>query len=175
MEKEELLKKINKEMKRYINESTFISMKCRNKIIKILGEEFGVDLPLENFKTIDITILEDGDIMMRDIKYEVNSKMSSTEIEEAYHNFCIRADDILKRREINYYTMNDKNNYINLLIVLIFIVVFIVLGIYTFKSFIYGNYFNSIWLIAFVSSFLVPRVRDRFTQAFNFIKKKFKK
>ncbi len=31
---EEILKKINKEIKIYINESNFISIKCRNKIIK---------------------------------------------------------------------------------------------------------------------------------------------
>ena len=36
------LKKINNEIKDYINESNFISIKTRNKIIKTLGDEFDI-------------------------------------------------------------------------------------------------------------------------------------
>ena len=36
------LNKINNELKSYINEANFISTKCRDKIVKLLGEEFGI-------------------------------------------------------------------------------------------------------------------------------------
>jgi len=52
------LKKINNEIKDYINESNFISIKTRNKIIKMLGEEFDINFKLDNYQTIDVTILE---------------------------------------------------------------------------------------------------------------------
>ena len=46
---------INNEIKSIINESKFISIKLRNKIIKMLGNEFDISLPLENYENIDIT------------------------------------------------------------------------------------------------------------------------
>ena len=47
---------INNELKDYINESAFISNKCRNKVIAMLGEEFDIKFSLDNYKTIDVTI-----------------------------------------------------------------------------------------------------------------------
>lgn len=38
MNKEAELKKINTEIKVYINEASFISNSCRNKLIKMLGK-----------------------------------------------------------------------------------------------------------------------------------------
>lgn len=175
MEKEELLKKINKELKVYVNESTFISLKCRNKILKILGEEFSINLPLENFKTIDVTITKDGSIVMRGEEYKSSQKLTTEDIMERYEKFVEKADAILKRKEINYYNMNDKNNLINILLLLLIVVLFITLVIYAIKSFLIGNYFNCIWLFAFMSSWLVPGIRDRLEQAVNFIKRKFRK
>ena len=44
---------INNEIKSIINESKFISLKLRNRIIKMLGNEFDINLPLENYENID--------------------------------------------------------------------------------------------------------------------------
>ncbi len=175
MEKDELLKKINKEIKVYINESTFISIKCRNKILKILGEEFSVNLPLENFKTIDVYLTKDGSIMMRGEEYKALDTLTAEEIMERYERFVAKADVILKRKEINYYNMNDKNNLINIFVLLIMLAVLISLVIYAVKSISNGDYFNCIWLIAFMFSWMVPGIRDRIEQAINFIKRKLKK
>jgi len=46
-EQEATLKKINNELKGYINEAKFVSNKCRNKILKILASTFSVNIPLE--------------------------------------------------------------------------------------------------------------------------------
>lgn len=175
MEKGELLKKINKELKSYINESAFISLKCRNKILKILGEEFSVNLPLENFKTIDVSITKDGSIIMRDEEYKSSEVLTADDIMERYERFVEKADAILKRKEINYYNMNDKNNIINIILLLLTIGIAISLGIFAFKSFEAGNYFNFIWLVAYAAPWVIPSFRDRLEQAINFIKRKFRK
>lgn len=175
MEKEELLKKINKELKSYINESTFISLKCRNRILKILGEEFSINLPLENFKTIDVVITKDGSIIMRDEEYKSSEPLTTEDIKERYERFTLRADAILKRKEINYYNINDKNNVINIIILLVTIGLALSLGIFAFKSFETGNYFNFIWLVTYALPWIIPSFRDRLEQAINFIKRKLKK
>ena len=116
MNKEETLKKINKDLKVIINESSFISIKCRNNILKMLGNDFSINLPIENFKSIDVVITEEGNIIMRDEEYKRDSKLSIEEIEKIFKEFKEKADVILKKKEINYYTMNDKNNIINVFI-----------------------------------------------------------
>ena len=87
MNNEEKLRKINKDLKVIINEATFISNKCRNKIIKMLGNDFSVDLPLENFKSIDVVITEEGNIIMRDEEYKRDSKLTIEEIENIFKEF----------------------------------------------------------------------------------------
>ena len=174
MNKEEKLNKINKELKIIINESTFISNKCRNKIIKMLGNEFSIDLPIENYKSIDVTITEEGNIIMRDEEYKRDSKISFDEVCELYDKFKAQADVILKKKEINYYNMNDKNNIINVVILIFMILIFLILLYYAFISFINGNFFGCIWVVAYSSSWFVPGIKDRLTQAVNFIKRKMK-
>ena len=98
----EKLNKINKELKIIINESSFISNKCRNKIIKMLGNDFSINLPIENFKSIDVVITEDGNIIMRDEEYKRDSKLNLDEIEKIFYEFKEKADVILKKKEINY-------------------------------------------------------------------------
>ena len=170
----EKLNKINKELKIIINESSFISNKCRNKIIKMLGNDFSINLPIENFKSIDVVITEDGNIIMRDEEYKRDSKLNLDEIEKIFYEFKEKADVILKKKEINYYTMNDKNNLINVFILIVMIILFLALLYYAFISFITGNYLGCIWLLFYVSSFFVPSINDRLHQAVNYIKRKFK-
>lgn len=174
MNKEETLKKINKDLKVIINESSFISIKCRNNILKMLGNDFSINLPIENFKSIDVVITEEGNIIMRDEEYKRDSKLSIEEIEKIFKEFKEKADAILKKKEINYYTMNDKNNIINVFILLIMIAVLCAVAYYAFISFITGNYLGCIWLLFYVSSFFVPSINDRLHQAVNYIKRKFK-
>ena len=167
----EKLNKINKELKIIINESSFISNKCRNKIIKMLGNDFSINLPIENFKSIDVVITEDGNIIMRDEEYKRDSKLNLDEIEKIFYEFKEKADVILKKKEINYYTMNDKNNLINVFILIVMIILFLALLYYAFISFINGNFFGCIWLLVYGSSWFVPGTKDRIHQAINFIKK----
>lgn len=174
MEKEEILKKINKELKICINEANFISIKCRNKIIKILADEFSVNLPIECFKTISLEITEKGSIIMRDEEYQSNEKLSFDDIQERFSKFISKSENILKKKEINYSSINDKKNFLNILFLIVILIILLVLIVFAIKSFIVGDYFNCIWLFIFMSSWLVPGIKERLEQALNFIKRKLK-
>lgn len=174
MNNEEKLRKINKDLKVIINEATFISNKCRNKIIKMLGNDFSINLPIENFKSIDVVITEDGNIIMRDEEYKRDSKLTIEEIDSIFTEFKNKTDVILKKKEINYYNMNDKNNIVNVFILIIMLVLFLALLYYAFISFINGSFFGCIWLLVYGSSWFVPGIKDRLHQAINFIKRKMK-
>ena len=67
------LRKINNELKSYVNEASFVGNKCRNKLLKMLGETFDVELPLENFAKIDAELTEEGNIIMRGDEYKTSS------------------------------------------------------------------------------------------------------
>mgnify|MGYP003179172706 FL=1 len=175
MNKEEQLKKINTELKIYINESSFISNSCRNKIIRLLGNKFKITLPIENFKNVDLALLEDGSIVMRDEVYKQEMNLSYKEVLERYEEFKEEADNLLKRKSKNTFMENDKSNSVNLFIVLLISGLFIALVIYTLKSFFTGNFIQCIWLFIFLTTWLLPSIRDRFSQAFNYIKRKMKR
>lgn len=175
MNKEEQLKKINTELKIYINESSFISNSCRNKIIRLLGNKFKITLPIENFKNVDLALLEDGSIVMRDEVYKQEMNLSYKEVLERYEEFKEEADNLLKRKSKNTFMENDKSNIVNLFIVLLISGLFIALVIYTLKSFFTGNFIQCIWLFIFLTTWLLPSIRDRFSQAFNYIKRKMKR
>ena len=146
------LEEINNEIKSIINESKFISIKLRNKIIKKLGQEFDIELPLENFENIDITITKEGNIIMRGEEYKRENKLSIDEINSRYNNFKEEADVILKKKEINYKNMNDKNNIINILITIVFGILYLAAIIYLIRCFIFGNYLSCIWGILILST-----------------------
>ena len=175
MDKEEKIRKINKSLKVYINEASFISIKLRNKLIRMLGEEFSIKLPVENFKNLDVTITEVGNIIMRDEEYKRDEKMSIMEIEEAYNNFSQKAEEILKKKEINYYNINDKNNIINVVILFGYLLLVLVILKIAIESFLIGDYGNVVWLFIIVITFFITGLRERLEQAINFINRKFKK
>ena len=169
------LDSINNEIKSIINESKFISIKIRNKIIKMLGNEFDINLPLENYENIDVTITETGNIIMRDEEYKRDNSLSLEEINERYNRFKEQADVILKKKEINYKNMNDKSNIINLMVTFIFGILYIAAIIYLIRCFLYGNFISCIWGVLILSTYMAPPLRERFDRSINFIKRKMKK
>lgn len=175
MDKETQLKKINKELKIYINEASFISNSCRNRLIKMLGVEFHITLPVEDFANIDVSIDEFGNITMRGDVYKQTSPLTFSEVEEKYQSFQEKAEGLLKRHKNKAFPNSDKNNVINLFIVILLTGLFLVLGIYGIESLLNGNFYNLFWLLVIVFSFIIPSVRDRFSQAYHYIKRLFKK
>lgn len=169
------LRKINNELKSYINEASFISNKCRNKLLKSLGETFSVDLPLENFAKIDASITEEGNIIMRGDEYKSTSPCKDiAEVEEKYNIFKDKADVLLKKKEVNYYTKNNINNTLNIFIVIALSIIYVVILIFAIKEVLTLNLFTASILFAILSSSLLPTIKNRFEQAKNFLKRKIK-
>lgn len=175
MDKEAQLKKINTELKVYINEASFISNACRNQLLRMLGRKFDIELPIENFQNIDVRLFENGNIEMRGDLYSREEELSFDEVLIRYASFQEEADGLLQRRGKKAFPNTDKNNIRNLFIVMVMLMLFIVLTLYAIRSFFYGNYFHSLWLLFVVFSWLVPNVRERFQQAYYYIKRKLKK
>ena len=171
---------INNEIKDYINESQFISNKCRNKIISMLGEEFSIKFKLDNYKTIDITLKENGHIIMRDDEYSPNEEISNfNEVEKRYNKFKERADNYLKRKNVSFENKKLSSNITNLIIVLVILIIFIFLLIYSIKAVFRGDITTCISLFIFIFFWIIPSIREnlkgRFQSVYLFIKRLFKK
>ena len=170
------LKEMNNEIKAYINEAKFISNNCRNKLLKLLGETFSVDLPLENFANIDAQLQENGNIIMRGDEYESTEKVKSLEeLEEKYNIFKEKADKLLKKKEKNFHQKKDIDNALNIIIVIVLSVVYLIVLLLTIRAIVSLNLFIASILVALLSSYLHPNIKDRFEQAKNYIKRKLKK
>ena len=169
------IKKINNEIKSYINQATFISLKCRNKLIKLLCEEFEIDIPLENYANIDVQITNEGNIVMRGDLYESPNKYTSKEVEERYNNFKEKAEHLINKKEVNYHNKKDINNVLNIIIVIFLSLIYIIVVILFIRSLISLQLFTASILAALLSSYLAPGIKSRFEQAKNFIKRKLKK
>ncbi|MDD5888395.1 MAG: hypothetical protein PUC82_02780 [bacterium] len=170
------LKKINNEIKSYINEAKANSNSCRNKLINILGKTFSVDLPLENYANIDIELTEKGNIIMRGDLYETTDEIKTfAELETKYNIFKEKADKLLKQKDINSKNIKDINNIFNIIIVIILSIVYLIIGILIVKSIISLQLFTASILIALLSSYLHPNIKARFEQAKNYLKRRFKK
>lgn len=170
------LRTINNELKAYINEASFVSNKCRNKLLKMLGETFSVELPLENFAKIDAEITEEGNIIMRGDEYKSSAPVKNIEeLEEKYNIFKEKAEILLKKKEVNYYTKQNINNTLNIFIVIALSIIYVILLVFAIRAVLHLNFFTASILLAILSSGLMPNIKARFEQAKNFIKRKIKK
>ena len=173
------LNKINNELKSYINEANFISNKCRNKLISILGKEFNVDIKLDNYANVDAKILEDGSLEIRGDKYKNNQKYTLEEINEHFDNFKVQADKLLKKKDNSRTNKKDLDNIINLFVILGILLVFLFIIFILLNSFLTGDFYHMLWLIVFILPLFVPNLKEnliqRIEQAKNYIKRRFKK
>ena len=180
MKKEDKLNKINNELKVYMNQSAFISNKCRNKIIKILGEEFNINFGKTNYQNVDVEILEDGNIKLRgDLYKSLDSIEDFTDIEERYNRFKERADKLLEKKEIDFQNMSNMNNITNLIVIICLFLVGLAIIILGIHAFLVGDFFNCIWLLIFVVPWVFPNLKNaisnRWDQARRYLKALLKK
>ena len=173
------LNKLNNELKSYINEAIFISNKCRNKLISILGKEFNIDVKLDNYANVDAKILEDGSLEIRGDKYKNNQKYTLEEINEHFDNFKVQADNLLKKKDNSRTNKKDIDNIINLFVILGILLVFLFIIFILLNSFLTGDFYHMLWLIVFILPLFVPNLKEnliqRVQQAKNYIKRRFKR
>jgi len=180
MKNKEKLHIINNEIKDYINESQFISNKCRNKIIDMLGAEFNIKFKLDNYKTIDIDLKENGHIIMRGDEYTPLEEINSfEEIEERYNKFKIKAQNYLSKKEVSFQNKKLSSNILNLLILLVIFLILIIIILYIIAELMIGNIIRALSLFIIVFLWLIPsfkeNIRGRIQSAYIFISKLFKK
>ena len=108
-------------------------------------------------------------------EYQGPNKLTFSEVEEKYNNFKIKAEELLNKKEKNYYNKKDINNILNIFIVIVLSIVYIIVLLYAIKSLISLNLFTFSILVMVLTSWLIPGIKDRFEQAKNFLKRKFKK
>ena len=112
---------------------------------------------------------------MRDDEYSRDGDLSFEEVLSRYEEFKNQADEMLQRRGKKAFPNSEKNNIINLFIVFVLGIFFVLLAIFGIRSFFDGRYIDCLWLLVIVFSWLFPSVRERFQQAFQYIKRKFRR
>lgn len=160
MDKEKL-KEYNDQLKDYINESKFVSNKCRNKVIKMLADSFGVNIPKDDYyeyANVDVSIQEDGKLKIRNREYISNSELS---IDEKFNNFKDKADVFLSKKEITFENMNTFDNILNLVIVLGLGVLIIVVSLIAIRAILLGDLSFAIWFIVFIIPRVIPNLKER--------------
>ena len=174
--KERSLNTINNELKGYINEASFISDKCKLKLIKLISKHFKVNLPTENFLRIDITIKENGNIIMKDEEYETENKVTTKEeLFERYDAFKEEVLILLKKKEVNFDSKRKKNDILNLLMTIVLTLCLIAITIYSVRELFLGDILGFLWIILVAVPILTEKVRNRYLEAWRFIKSLLKK
>lgn len=174
MNKEVELKKINTEIKIYINEASFISRRCRNQLIKMLGKTYDIVLPVEDFLHIDVEVLEQGNICMRGDLFSREEALSFEEVVERYQVFREKALEMLTKKGKKSFPNSERNNLINLFVVFLLLLIFLFFAYFCIQSFFHGKYLDCLWILFIVFSWFIPGVKDRFLQAFHYLKRKMK-
>lgn len=174
------LQKINRQLKVDLNESGFISMNCRNKVLRIFADEFQVDLDIGNYQNVDLSIDENYKVHYRDDLYTSRDSLSDIEdVEERFSRFQGRVDQILSKKELSFEKKGLASNVFNLILLFLMFLVAIVVVLYCIWSFLIGNIFHSIWFVVVILPLIVPKFKDhlssRIIQAKRFFKSLFKK
>lgn len=160
-EAKKVINKINNELKVYINESSFISLKCRNKVLDFFGEEFKVKLDTDRYQNVDLSILDDFTILCREDVYVPDESISSIEeLEERYHRFQEKADRLIKKKDIDFDSKRNTNALINLLFVIFLFL--LLLGIFALGliAFFRGDYLDCLWFVFMFLPVVVPKLKN---------------
>ena len=180
MNKEDTINKINNELKSYINETSFVSIKCRNQMLRIFEEIFQVKLDISNYKNVDLKILDDFSICYRDDIYKSSANISSTnDLVEKYNEFKEKADKLIERKEIDFENKKHLSNIGNILVLLLLLIILLFVIRLIIGALLYGDFYRLLWLLVFIVPSLVPRLKEslriRLEQAIIYLKRLFKK
>ena len=171
------LKEINKEIKIDVNEASGISPKCKQKLIKLVEKHFEVTLPKENYLNIDIELLENGNIMMRDVEYKTSSEGKTIEeLNAKFDAFQEEADHLLNKNGTNFDTMKKNSERNNLIAVFFITFVIVVIGLNAIRELLFGNLFGVLWIVIMIGYYVIPAtgnsIRNRYVRAWNYLRKK---
>ena len=165
------IKTMNNEIKGYINEANFISKGTRNKLIKLVSKYFYVDLPIENYLRVDITIKENGNVVMKDEEYKTTNPIKDEkELYERYNNFKEEVTSLLDKKEVNIDTIRRKNDITNLILTIVLTIAIIIIILFSIHRLLLGDYIGGLWILIVILPLLTDKVRNRYKIAIRFIK-----
>ena len=165
------IKTMNNEIKGYINEANFISKGTRNKLIKLISKYFYVDLPIENCLRVDITIKENGNVVMKDEEYKTTNPIKDEkELYERYNNFKEEVTSLLDKKEVNIDTIRRKNDITNLILTIVLTIAIIIIILFSIHRLLLGDYIGGLWILIVILPLLTDKVRNRYKMAIRFIK-----
>ena len=155
-------------------------MKCRNTLLEYFCEEFSLDLDLDNYKNVDLSITEDYKFIYREDIYTSKEEINSMkELESRYHRFKERADKLIEKKEIDFQNRSKWNEISNILIIICIILAFILILYLGLTAIFQKRYFDTLWLLVIIIPNIIPRLRESFhnrlIQAKNYLKKNKKK
>lgn len=174
------LKEMNNKIKAYINEANGISSKCKSKLIKLVEKNFYVDLPNEDYLNIDITILKNGNIIMRDIEYKTTEVLKSEdELKERFATFSEDVENLLNKNGTNFETMKKNSERNNLIMVILLTLAIIIIALNALRQILIGNLFGVLWFVVLIGYYVVPatgnNLRNRYIRAIKYVKSKSRK
>ena len=175
------LHSMNNDIKGYLNEASGISLKCRRKFLKLVEENFYVDLPDEDYLNVDIKILANSNVVMRDIEYPTAKEVQNfDEVVERYQKFQKEVLELLGKNETNFEVQKKKNEILNLIIVFGVCLLGLLIVIFLIREFLMGNFFGVLYILVLATAYRVipsldSRFRNRFLQAKKFLNRLFRK
>lgn len=169
------LKEMNNKIKVNINEASGISNKCRKKLLKLVEKHFHVDLPDEDYLNIDIELLENGNIKMRDVEYTTEDIINKKEdLESRFTAFQEEVNQLLNKNETNFENMKKSSDRNNLIAVFFITFAIVVIGLYSLRELLLGNLLGVLWLIIIVGTYIIPStgnsIRNRYIRAGKYLK-----
>lgn len=169
------LNEMNKQMKINVNEASGISDKCKRKLIQLVEKHFYVKLPKENYLNIDIEVLENSNIKMRDEEYQSgNPTTSIEELKERFNTFQEEVDNLLQKNEVNFDTLTARKERNNLIWIFFITFAIIIILLNALKQLFAGNYYGFLWIIIIIGYYVIPAtgnsIRNRYIRAFNYLK-----
>ena len=169
------LKSINKQMKIDINEASGISDKCKTKLIRLVEKHFMVSLPKENYLNVDIEVLSNGNIKMRDIEYKTSDPIKT--VEELENRFALFQEDVdilLDKNEVSFDTLTRRKERNNLIWVIFITFACIVILLNSLRELLSGNILGVLWFIIIIAYYIIPgtgtSIRNKYVRAYHYIK-----
>lgn len=174
------LNEINDQLKDYINESKFVSNKCRNKVIRMLSDSFKISISSSDYVPFDnvfIEILENGQVRLRNNIY--GNPISDETVEAYYNDFKDKVDRFLSKKDLSFENLNTFGNIINLLFIVGICLILLIFTYIAIKAILEGDLSFALWFLVFIVPSSVPKLREmleeRFFQAKVFVRRLMKK
>ena len=169
------LDQINKQMKIDINEASGISSKCKLKLLKLVEKHFKVDLPNDNYLNIDIEVLANSNIKMRDVEYETTDPVKTEkELTERFNFFQEDVNNLIDKHEISFDTLTARKERNNIIWVVLITFAIIVIALNSIRLLLLGDYYSILWLIIIIGFYILPAtgngIRNRYIRAHRYLK-----